>query len=252
MLKISLITATYNSIGTIQHCLNSVHSQTYENTEHIVIDGASTDGTLEILQQNSSKIKYLHSENDNGIYYALNKGILKASGDVIGFLHSDDFFASNNILEIIANEFNDSNVYAVYGDLNYVDKNQITNITRRWKSCSFKPLYLKFGWMPPHPTLFIRRDWYIKNSGFNLQYRISSDYETIVKLFACNSIYKINYIPITFINMRVGGLSNGHLRNIFLKNIEDFNIIYNHYNNLIMALFALICKSLIKLKQLRF
>ena len=180
-IKISLITVTYNSIHTIENCLNSVISQNYKNIEHIVIDGASSDGTFELLKSRKDDFSVLISEPDDGMYFALNKAIKYATGDIIGFLHSDDIFASNDVLEIIASKFNDFSISAVYGDLQYNSPCVNKKVIRLWKSSSFSIDKLKRGWMPPHPTLYIRKYWYDGNYLFDTNFKISADYFSILK-----------------------------------------------------------------------
>jgi glycosyltransferase len=157
-MKISIITATYNSLKHLPASLQSISSQSYHNIEWIVVDGNSTDGTKEFIEANSSKIINWVSEADKGIYDALNKGISMASGDIIGFLHSDDFFASNDVIQKIIEKFLKEEIDGVYGDLNYVSVMDVNKIIRKWKSRPYKLSLLKNGWMPAHPTLFLKKE----------------------------------------------------------------------------------------------
>ena len=161
-MKISIITVCYNSEKTIYDAINSINMQTYPNIEHVFIDGLSTDETLDVIKINSKRDNIIISEPDKGIYDALNKGILNATGDIIGFLHSDDVLNESNTIEDIVNTFNIESVDGVYGDLLYVDKQNINKIIRNWKSCIFEKELLNKGWMPPHPTLFLKKQVYQK------------------------------------------------------------------------------------------
>lgn len=221
-IKISVITATFNSVLTIDDCLSSLAQQSYKNYEHIVIDGGSNDGTLDILRRRKSTLAKLISEPDKGIYDALNKGIEHATGDVIGFLHSDDMYGDSSILEHIANAFTDPSIIAVYGDLDYVRRRSFDKVVRRWKSSEFSIEDLRRGWMPPHPTLYVKTSWYKKNGGFDIKYKISADYSSILKMFNEKN-FKSKYIPMVFIKMRLGGISNRSFRNILLKSSEDLD-----------------------------
>ena len=178
-MKFSLISCSYNSKKTINDLIDSVTNQDYNNVEHIIIDGTSTDGTLEILKsykKNNTSVKLI-SEKDNGVYDALNKGLNLATGDVIGFVHSDDFLNSNIIISEIASIFENNDIHGVYGDLQYVKRNDISKIVRSWKSRPFYPEMIKKAWMPPHPTLFLRKEVYEKHGHFDTSYKISADYE---------------------------------------------------------------------------
>lgn len=219
-MKISIITATYNSEKTIKHTLNSVLEQNYKNIEHIIVDGLSSDDTLNIIHQSSNNICKIISEKDKGIFDALNKGIAHASGDVIGFLHSDDFFASNDAVTSIINQFKNTNTDAVYGDLEYVSNTDINKVIRHWKSGSYHKNKLKNGWMPPHPTFYMRREIYQQLGGFNLNYQIAGDYESILRYLFLNNI-SVSYCPKTLVKMRTGGISNRNLKSIMLKTLED-------------------------------
>lgn len=224
-IKISVITATWNSELTIDACIQSVASQVGVHREHLIIDGASSDGTMDAVRRYGPLIDVCVSEPDGGIYDALNKGIRLASGDVIGFLHSDDVYAGTGTLQKIAHVFADPAVCAVYGDLEYVDKEDLTKVVRHWKSSRFDADDLRKGWMPPHPTLYIRREWYEKIGGFDLKYRISADYFSVLKLFTMPDFLSI-YIPEVLVKMRVGGVSNRSLRNLIIKSREDLDALH--------------------------
>ena len=242
-MKISIITATYNSVSTLKNTLNSLHSQKFKNFEHIIIDGGSSDGTIDLIKNNKNNFTTFISEPDNGIYDALNKGISLAKGQIIGFLHSDDILSNNNILTQINNSFNENKIDGVYGDLQYISNK--ANTIRKWKSCEFTYDLLKKGWMPPHPTLFLSKDVYEKCGKFDLNYKISSDYDIILRVFK-NRNFKFRYIPIVITKMTIGGESNKTLKNILNKSIEDYNIISKHN---IGGIYTLFLKNISKLKQ---
>ena len=219
---ISVVTATWNCASTVADCIASVQRQSYGSYEHIVVDGCSSDGTVEVLESNRSSLAVLLSEPDHGVYDALNKGIVLAGGDVIGFLHSDDVYASDDVLAQIATAFEDPTVAAVYGDLDYVRKDNLTHVVRRWRGQAFSRKRLERGWMPPHPTLYVRRDWYSRIGGFDARYRISADYFSILTLFA-NPEFRAVYIPVIMVKMRLGGMSNRSLANLLTKSQEDLD-----------------------------
>ncbi len=245
-MKISIITATYNSINSLPSTLKSVKEQTHKDIEWIVVDGGSQDSTIEFIEKNKKiNDKYI-SEPDSGIYDALNKGIKMASGDIIGFVHSDDFLASDNIISKINKEFEENEIDGVYGDLQYVDKNNVQKIVRYWKSQPFVKGLLARGWMPAHPTLFLKREVYEKFGHFNLEYKISADYDFMLRIFS-NLDLKFKYIPYVFTKMRLGGASNKSLNNILLKSSEDLlSLKGNKINFPHMVLFL---KNFNKIKQ---
>jgi glycosyltransferase involved in cell wall biosynthesis len=222
--------------------------QSYENREHIIIDGASTDGTIDVINQHIDKITIFKSEPDKGIYDALNKGIQLASGDVVGFLHADDFYASDEVLSKIAQAFQDPSVCAVYGDLEYVHKQDKSKIIRHWQSNHFSQRDLNWGWMPAHPTLYVRRDFYLKISSFDISYSISADYLSILKLFTLPD-FKTKYIPNVFVRMRLGGTSNRSIKAIFKKSKEDWRALRSCGFSVLNALLAITWKNLGKLSQ---
>ncbi len=226
-MKISIITATYNSQNFIESCIQSVLDQTYTDFELIIVDGLSTDNTLEIIRKfNDSRIR-LFSEKDNGIYFALNKGIDLATGDVVGFLHSDDFLVNNYVFQNIVNEFHTHKIDGIYSNLKYVSSLDSIKIIRNWKSKSFNSINLKFGWMPPHPTLFLKKSIYDQIGGFNVQYKIAADYDFILRLFNSQK-YNIKYLDTYISHMRTGGASNKSIKAILKKSSEDLSIISNY------------------------
>lgn len=246
--SISIVTATKNCAKTLPDCLGSIKNQNYISREHVIVDGASTDGTLEIINQHSDQITKFVSENDKGIYDALNKGIQLSTGDVIGFLHADDMFTSDDVLSRIAQAFEDPEVCAVYGDLDYVSKNDITKVIRRWRSNPFRKGDLAWGWMPAHPTLYVRREWYLKIGGFDVSYVIAADYWSVLKLFMSPS-FKALHIPHVLVAMRTGGVSNKSINAIIQKSMEDWRALRSCDFTLLRAFRAIVCKNLKKILQ---
>lgn len=246
--KISIITATWNCESTVQQCIESYKSQQYENKELIVIDGDSTDKTIDIIKANTETINKWISEPDRGIYNALNKGIAMANGDIIGFLHADDFFNDQLVLSRIADAFTKMNIDAVYGDLVYIDKDIQSKIVRTWISKPFKECMLDNGWMPPHPTLYVRSTHYKTILGFDESYKISADYDSIHRLFRIKN-FKSYYINEILIRMRTGGSSNKSLRNIFRKTTEDFSLLRKNGYSFYQAAYIVINKNIRKLCQ---
>ena len=212
---ITVLTATYNSSPFLKDALQSFTQQTHAEKELIVIDGASKDSTLSILQEYQQHISQQLSEPDKGIYDALNKGINLAKGDVIGILHSDDFFASNEVLSQVAALFKEDNqLEAVYGDLDYVDRNDTDKVIRHWISGDYQYNQLKLGWMPPHPALFIKKTCFKKFGNYDLKYHSAADYDLILRFLFKHQI-KVAYLPKVLVKMRVGGLSNLSFKNRF-------------------------------------
>ncbi|MGH8175539.1 MAG: glycosyltransferase family 2 protein [Steroidobacter sp.] len=218
-LQISVVTATFNSAATIVDTLRSVASQTYENVEHIIIDGASTDATLELVKAHIERVAKCVSERDCGIYDAMNKGWRQATGDVIGFLNSDDVYASDDALDLIAAAFSDESIDACYGDLVYVAREDVNKHIRYWRSCSFQAGLCARGWQPPHPTLYVRRSAFERFGGFDLTYKIQSDFEFCLRMLEVARLQSV-YIPRLLVKMRTGGVSNASIRNIIRGNLE--------------------------------
>ena len=244
-MKISIITVVYNRESTILDSMRSVYAQTYSNVEHIIIDGGSSDRTLEVINANKQLNTVVVSERDAGIYDALNKGINKSTGDVIGILHSDDFFADEKVLNNVASAFSESLVDVVYGDLDYVSKFNSKKILRRWRSGEFNPNRLLHGWMPPHPTVFVKRSFLIGIGTYNTNFKISADYDWIVRIFKTSRL-AFKYLPYVMVKMRMGGESNQSIKKIVIKLNEDYQIIKNHK---LGGLKALACKNFSKIKQ---
>ena len=246
-MNVSIITSTFNNASTIEDCLESIFSQTFLNIDILIIDGDSSDDTLLKIKKISNKFNNIRvfSEKDKGIYDALNKGVDLAKGDIIGFVHSDDFLASSEIISEIIKKISSENFDGVYGNLDYVKKNNTNKIVRKWKSCEFDYNLLKKGWMPPHPTFFIKKSVFKKHGLFNLNYSISADYDFMLRILSDKSL-KFGYIPKVITKMRVGGESNRSLKNIILKIKEDYIIIKrNNIGNFL----TLIRKNTSKFKQ---
>jgi glycosyltransferase len=245
MIKISVVTAVYNRQLTVGQALDSVLSQTYPAVESIVIDGASTDGTLAAVEPYRQRLGVLISESDQGIYDALNKGIKHATGDVVGFLHADDVFENSEVLAKVAAAFKDPAIDAVYGDLVYVQHHDISQVIRYWKSGEYDDVALSHGWMPPHPTFYVRRSVYERLGGFDTRYRIAADYDSILRFLAVGKI-RAAYIPEVLVRMRAGGISNRSLKTILRKSLEDIDVLRRNQVGGVVTLFR---KNFSKLSQ---
>ncbi len=219
-MKISIITVSFNSVASIEACVLSVLNQDYPDVEYIVVDGASNDGTLDVLKKYEHRFAKFISEKDEGLYHALNKGMAMATGDVIGILHSDDFYTSSSVLSQYAKVFEKEKCDAVYSDLYYVDAIDTNKIVRKWKSGAYTPGAFLNGWMPPHPTFFVKREVYQRLGNFNLEFKTAADYELMLRFIHKNKI-KLSYLPEYTIKMRTGGQSNSSLKNRLYANQED-------------------------------
>ncbi|WP_321290254.1 glycosyltransferase family 2 protein [uncultured Sunxiuqinia sp.] len=244
-MKITLITATYNSYPNILDTLDSIQQQTHPDIEWVVIDGGSTDLTRSVIKS-TPLISQSISEPDQGIYDALNKGIQRTTGNVIGFVHSDDLLASPKILETIAQVFEKTTADGVYGNLVYVDKQDTNKIIRYWKSKPFRRRNLTYGWMPAHPTLFLKKEVYKKHGLFDLDFKIAADYDFMLRILKDPGL-KFEYLPQVITKMRIGGASNKSLNNILQKSQEDLRAMRK--NGLSFPVWSLACKNLSKLPQ---
>ena len=247
-MKVSIITVCYNSESTIKDTLESVFSQSYFDIEYIIIDGLSKDNTLTIINEQREKVTHVISESDKGIYDAMNKGIKLATGEIIGILNSDDLFSDDKIISSIVDIFQEnSNIDAVYGDLIYFETKNPQKCVRYWKSVPFYDNFFDDGYVIPHPTLFVRKNIYDKLGSYYPYFKISSDYEFMIRTFKVN-----NFIPFYFdkviVKMRMGGKSTKNWKNILTGNIE----IYKAWkmNNLSVPLFFYIKRFIFKFKQL--
>lgn len=244
-MKISIITCALNSEITIKKSIRSVQKQNYKNIEHLIIDGGSTDKTLEIIRKTKQKNINLYSSIDNGFYDALNKGIKYSTGNIVGILHSDDFYNNKNILKIVADTFKRTKADLVYGDLTYVKKDYPFKLIRYWRAGKFYKEKLFNGWMPPHPTVFVKKKLFDKIGFYKKNYKISADYDFLLRIFNYKNINQV-YVPKVFINMRIGGMSNKSFKNLIVKSFEDYQIIKA---NKIGGLFTLFNKNFSKLGQ---
>ncbi len=226
-MKISVVTATWNSAATIADTLVSVNAQTHPDVEQIIVDGGSTDATLAIVKAQGERVTVVVSERDKGIYDAMNKGLKLASGDVVGLLNSDDFLASPDVLETVAEAFADPAVDAVYGDLCYVRQNMPSQIVRYWRSGPFRSGSFARGWAPPHPTLYVRRELYDRFGSFDLAYSLAADFELMVRFLEVHRV-RVRYLPQVLVRMRMGGASNKSLRNIVRANREIWRALHHH------------------------
>jgi len=218
-MKISIITVVYNNKKTIQDAIDSIVNQTYQNIEHIIIDGASTDGTIEIIQNYGDKITKFISEPDKGIYDAMNKGIALATGDVVGILNSDDFYIDDHVIEKVVNIFQEQEVDSLFADLIFVKPHNLDKTIRYYDSSKFNPSKFAYGWMPAHPTFFVKRNIYKKYGVFKTDYKIAADYELLVRFL---EKYKISYyyLRLPIIKMRIGGVSTSGIKSNYILNKE--------------------------------
>lgn len=244
-MKISIVTAVYNRASTIGDALDSVEMQTWCDVEHVIQDGGSTDGTLEIIRERARPNTALVSKRDGGIYDAINLGISRATGDVIGLMHSDDIFSHTRVLELVADTFENPAIDGVYGDLQYVAAHDTTRVVRHWRSADYRPALLKRGWMPPHPTLYLRRHVFERFGLYDTSFRIAADYDAMLRYLVKGKI-RLAYIPEVLVKMRLGGESNSSLARIVLKSREDLRALRN---NGVGGIGTLAAKNLSKLNQ---
>lgn len=219
-MKISVITAVHNARNTIQDAIDSVGAQQGCAIEHIVVDGMSSDGTEPVVRSNESRISKWIREPDEGCYDAMNKGIRAATGDVVGFLHADDVLADPKALNRIGDKFLSGDWDAVYGDLVYVHANDTSRVVRYWKGGDYVRSKFQRGWMPPHPTVYVRKTVYEKLGSYLSSFGSAADYECMVRLMVKNNI-KVGYVPEILVKMRLGGKSNATLRNRLAANRSD-------------------------------
>jgi glycosyltransferase involved in cell wall biosynthesis len=218
-LKISLITVTYNSAKTLQDAISSVAKQVHPDIEYIIVDGDSKDGTVDIIKENESTITKWVSEQDKGMYDAMNKGIKMATGDVVGILNSDDFFFDPNVLSKIAAAFNSYSTDAIIGDIVFVDDKDPEKIIRRYSAKKWKPSKFAWGYMPPHPSFFVRKNFFEKLGYYKIDYKIAADYELLIRFLLKGSL-RWKYLTIVTTKMRMGGLSTQGLQSLITLNKE--------------------------------
>lgn len=221
-MKISIITAVYNRRSTIEHAMESVFAQDYDDIEYIVVDGMSNDGTDEVVQRHRDRIAISIREKDTGIYNALNKGIRAATGEVVGFLHADDFLANSQCISRIASALQQREVDGTYGDLQYVDAVAPSRVKRLWVAGDYSVNRFRWGWMPPHPTVYLRRSLYERYGGFREDFQIAADYELLVRMMVKHQI-RACYVNQVIVKMREGGKSNASLKNRLTANREDLS-----------------------------
>ena len=219
-MKVSIITITYNSAETVEDTIQSVLSQDYPNIEYIIVDGASKDDTMAIVNRYRDKIATIISEPDKGIYDAMNKGVHAATGDIIGILNSDDFYADNSVISDIVKAIQQDNADACYADLVYVDRTATDRVIRSWKSGEYRHGDFLRGWMPPHPTFFVKRSWYERHGLYSLQLKSAADYELMLRFIHKHGV-SMAYLPRVITKMRAGGQSNITLKNRWKANQED-------------------------------
>jgi len=251
-MKISIITATYNSGKTIGTMLDSVLRQDYDDYECIVVDGLSKDNTMDVVRGYEPRFNgrmTIVSEKDNGIYDAMNKGLALATGDVVGFLNSDDHYTSNDVLSKLVPYFDDEKLDAVYGDIHFVREGAPEKCVRYYSSRKFRPMWLRFGFMPAHPSFYARKRVYEKSGGYKTDYEIGADYEMMVRLFLKHKI-SAKYVPMDFVTMLTGGASNRNLHSRMVLVKEDVRACRENdvYTN--MAMISV--KFIYKLFGLRF
>jgi len=210
--KVSVITVSYNNRETLEETITSVSTQSYEELEYIIVDGDSTDGTKNLIKKYEDQLSMWISEPDEGMYDAMNKGLAMATGDLVGFLHADDFYASPDVIEQVVETLLQETADACYADLKYVHKSNSAKVIRTWKSGKYEPGYFFNGWMPPHPTLFVKKEIYERYGGFKTELGTAADYELMLRLIHKHRI-KLAYLPETIIKMRVGGESNSSIIN---------------------------------------
>jgi len=226
-MRISIVTATWNSAATIADTLASVNTQTHPDVEHIIVDGASTDATLAIVRTEGKRVCTTLSEPDGGIYDAMNKGLKLATGDIVGLLNSDDFLASSDVLGTVAAAFSDPLVDAVYGDLCYVSQHKPGQIVRYWRSGAFRPGAFARGWSPPHPTLYLRRSIYDRFGGFDTSYSLAADVDLMIRFFEVKRL-RSKHVSKVFVRMRLGGATNKNVANVVKQNREIWRSLREH------------------------
>ena len=247
-MKVSIITVTMNSEKYLSDCIRSVVQQNYKNIEHIIIDGKSTDGTLSIIQKNSNSISYWISEADRGMYDAINKGLQIATGDIVGILNSDDMFASADSVRSIVDCFHTTGTDSVYGDLIYVDPENTQKVIRYWKGEMYKRYRFRYGWMPAHPTFYMRRDLIKQYGLYENHYYTAADYEFMARYLFLHKVSS-TYIDSMLVKMRSGGLSNITLKSRFRANRRDFLAMKK--NKIPFSFFVSVLKPLIKIPQFK-
>ena len=244
--RVSIITVTYNSATYLQDCIDSIKNQDYPNIEYIIIDGKSSDGTQAIIRKNDDTVDFYLSETDRGMYDAINKGLAVATGEFVGLLNSDDILDNPKVISRVVKTFNEQQVDSVYGDLEFVDRHDVNRVMRIWKGKPYKRSRFKIGWMPAHPTFYIRRSLIEQHGMYETHFYSAADYE-----FMCRYLYKHKvssaYIPSLMVRMRLGGQSNDTFKSRLRANRRDYLAMKR--NDIPMPFVTSILKPLIKIHQ---
>jgi glycosyltransferase involved in cell wall biosynthesis len=225
-MKISIITVIWNNKETIKNAIDSVLEQTYKNIEYIIIDGASTDGTIDVVKSYGDKITKFVSEKDKGLYDAMNKGIVLATGDIVGILNSDDFYIDEFVIEKVVKEFEDKKVDSVYADLVFVKPKNLDKTVRYYDSSHFNPSKFAYGWMPAHPTFFVKKKIYDKHGVFRTNFKIAADFDLLARFLYTHKI-SYSYMQEVLVKMRTGGVSTS-FNSIWINNIEQLRVCRDH------------------------
>lgn len=247
ILSFSVITVCFNSVETLARALHSVSSQDFPHVEHIVIDGASSDGTIKVIEDNRAHLTHVISEPDRGIYDAMNKGLDLATGDIICFLNADDYYDSEYVLSKVATTMQTERLDALVGDVGFFRKENISRIIRHYRSDRFRPERLAWGWMPAHPALFMRRDVYKRVGYFKTDYQIAADYEYVVRAFCSQPPLRYKHVPEVFVRMQMGGVSTTGIRATIRLNQEIIRACRE--NGLATNYFKLLVKYPVKLLE---
>ncbi len=244
-MKISVVTAVTNGCATLPAMLESLSAQGHLDVEHIVQDGGSTDGTLAYLQAHGHRNMVLESCPDTGIYDAINHGIQRTTGDVIGLLHADDQLVDADVLTWVAEALSNPAIDGVYGDLQYVARNDPSRVIRHWKAGAYSAALLRRGWMPPHPTLYLKREVFIRAGLYDTSFRIAGDYDGMLRFLTQGQV-RLAYIPKVMVRMKMGGSSNKSFAHMIRKSREDYRAIRRHG---VGGIRTLVAKNLSKLPQ---
>jgi len=244
-MKISVVTAVMNGRATLPAMLDSLQAQTHQDVEHVVQDGGSTDGSAAYLAARGLRNMVLQSNADTGIYDAINQGIGRASGDIVGLLHADDQLAAPDVLARVAQAMTDPAIDGVYGDLQYIARDDPSRVIRHWKAGPYSAAHLKRGWMPPHPTLYLRRAVFTRMGLYDPSYQIAGDYEAMLRYLTAGQV-RLGYIPDVMVQMKMGGVSNRSFAHMIRKSREDYRAIRRHG---VGGISTLVAKNLSKLPQ---
>ncbi|KKR04011.1 MAG: Glycosyl transferase family 2 [Candidatus Uhrbacteria bacterium GW2011_GWF2_39_13] len=245
-LKVSVITVVFNNAAMIEHCINSVRAQTYADIEHIIVDGGSTDGTVEIINKYQNSQTKVVSEPDKGLYDAMNKGIMRSTGDIVGILNSDDFYPNDLVIEKVVRIMSEKQVESCYGDAVYVQRDNVNRIMRYWKSGKFSRNKFKIGWMPQHGTFYVKKGIYTRYGLFNDDFPIAADYELILRFLYKHKITAV-YLPEILLKIRAGGLSKPGIVNTSKMFFENYKA--SKINGIKYPMLVCFLKRLLKILQ---